>query len=111
MKIRPETGQDILVEHAARDEDLRGPSDLPLRALRGGERRHARIGPHVSPGRGIHSTQLTTCLPQHGLGQQPQVGLGPLIAHPPSLHRPGPGDDLAARGGIKCPTPWPCDPE
>ncbi len=95
MKIRPETGQDILIEHPGRDQDPRGPSDLPLRALRGGERRHARIGPHIGPGRGIQGTQPTTRLPQYGLGQQPQVGLGPLIAHPPSLHRAGPADDPA----------------
>jgi hypothetical protein len=58
---------EILVEHAGRDEDPPGPADLPGRALRDRERRHARIGPGVL-GRGIEATQLITRPPQLGLG-------------------------------------------
>jgi hypothetical protein len=49
---------------------------------------HARFGPDVL-GRDIEAAQLITRPPQLGLGQQPQVGLGPFVAHPPSLHRSG----------------------
>ena len=73
------------------------PDDPPLRALRGGERRHARIRPLARPGRGIQTTQLITRPPQLDLGQQPQVGLGPLVAHPPSLHL-APEHPATARG-------------
>ena len=89
MKISREVVEVILVEHASRDEDPPGPYDnFPPRDLRSSERRHARIGPDVL-GRDVEAAQLITRPPQLGLGQQPQVGLGPFVAHPPSLHRPG----------------------
>jgi hypothetical protein len=77
------------VERARRDEDPPGPGDRPQRALRGGVL-HARTGRAVRPGSGIKVTQLITRPPQLGLGQQPQIGLGSLLAHRPSLHRAGP---------------------
>jgi hypothetical protein len=86
IKISREADEVILIERAGRNEDPPSPDDLPLRAFRGGERRHTPIRPAVRPGRGIQATQLITRPPQLGLGQQPQVGLGPLVAHPPSLH-------------------------
>jgi len=67
MKIRPEMVEVILVEHASRDEDPRGPYDLPPCHLRYPERRHARIGPDIL-GRGIEAAQLGTRPPQLGLG-------------------------------------------
>jgi len=44
MKIRHEVVEVILLEHARRDEDQPGPSDLPRRALQRPERRHAWMG-------------------------------------------------------------------
>ena len=79
MEIARDAGEAFLVERAGRNEDPPGPDDLPLSALRGGERRHARIGPDVRPRGGIEDTQLIPA-PQLGLGPQTQVGLGPLIA-------------------------------
>jgi hypothetical protein len=76
----------VRTERTGRDEDPPGPDDLPLRAFRHGERRHARIGPAGWPGRGVQITQLITRPSQLGFGQQPQVGLGPLVTRPPSLH-------------------------
>jgi hypothetical protein len=69
MKIRREAVEVVLVEHAGHDEDPPGPPDLPQRALRGRERRHARIRPDVRPRRGIQTTQPITRPPQLGLGQ------------------------------------------
>ena len=86
MEIARDAVEEFLVERAGRNQDRPGPDDLALRALRGGKRRHARIGPDVRPGSGIEATQLIARPPQLGLGSQPQVGLGPLVAHPPSLH-------------------------
>ena len=88
MKISRDVVEVILVEHASRDKDPPGPYDFPRRALQSSERRHARIGPDVL-GRDVEAAQLITRPPQLGLGQQPQVGLGPFVAHPPSLHRSG----------------------
>ena len=79
----------FLVEHARRDEDPGRPDDLPLRALRGAEQRHALAGPGLYPGHGVDAANLLTYPPQLGLGQQPQVGLGALVAHAPSLHPAG----------------------
>jgi hypothetical protein len=81
-----EAVQEVPVQRSSRGEDPAGPGDPPVRAFRNPERCHARIGRLVRPGRGIQTTQLITRPPQLGLSQQPQVALGPLIAHPPSLH-------------------------
>jgi hypothetical protein len=86
IKISREADEVILIERAGHDEDPPSPDNLPPRAFRDRERRHTPIRPAVRPGRGIQTTQLITRPPQLGLGQQPQVGLGPLVAHPPSLH-------------------------
>ena len=87
MEIARDAVEEFLVERAGRNEDLPGPDDLALRALRGGKRRHARIGPDVRPGGGIEATQLIARPPQLGLGPQPQVGLGPA-RRPPSKPAP-----------------------
>ena len=96
MKIIREPGEVILVQRTGRDQDPTGPDDLPQRAFQGGML-DARIGPAVRPGRGIKVTQPITRPPQLGLGQQPQIGFGPLLAHAPSLHHARPGNDPAAR--------------
>jgi hypothetical protein len=56
MKISREATEVIPAERADRDEDPPGPDDLPLRSFRDGER-HARMGPVVPRGRGIHSSR------------------------------------------------------
>jgi hypothetical protein len=63
VKISHEAGEEILLQGAGRDEDPPGPDDLPLCALRSGERRHARIAAIIRPDRGIQATQLIRRLP------------------------------------------------
>jgi hypothetical protein len=89
LKISREAVEEILLQGAGRDEDPPGPDDLPLRALRGAERRHARIGAVIRPDRGIQATQSIRRLPQLDLGPQSQVGLGPLVTHASRVHRAG----------------------
>ena len=96
MTRRAEEG--FLVEHAGREKDPARPADLPLRALRGDEQRRVRRGPDIGPGRGVEEAKPGAHPPQFGLGQHPQVGLGPLVAHPPSLHPAARKLPRAARG-------------